>query len=138
LASLRRFLLRLLNACRPTTAEPDLERELQSHLQLLEDEYRRRGLSADDAKHAAKRSLGSVELAKDLHRETSDDHGTAQPVAIVTESFVRQFWPGQDPIGKRLKWGSEEYRRPWITVVGVVADVKQDSLDRPAPTIRGS
>ena len=63
---------------------------------------------------------------------TPDDRGTAPPVAIVTESFVRQFWPGQDPIGKRLKWGTEESRRAWITVVGVVADVKQDSLDRPA------
>jgi predicted permease len=63
---------------------------------------------------------------------TPDDRGTAPPVAIVTDSFVRQFWPEQDPIGKRLKWGTEESRRAWITVVGVVADVKQDSLDRPA------
>jgi hypothetical protein len=58
-----------LNACRPAKAEPDVEHELQSHMQLLEDEYGRRGLSADDAKRAAKRSLGSVELAKDLHRD---------------------------------------------------------------------
>jgi ABC-type antimicrobial peptide transport system permease subunit len=58
-----------LHACRPAKAETDLARALQSHLQLLEDEYRRRGLTADDAKHAAKRSLGGVEFAKDLHRD---------------------------------------------------------------------
>jgi hypothetical protein len=69
LPSPRRLLPRFLTACRPAKAEPDLARELQSHLQLLEDEYRRRGLTADGAMHAAKRSLGGVEFAKDLHRD---------------------------------------------------------------------
>jgi predicted permease len=68
-ASLRRFLLRLLNACRPANAEPDLDRELHSHLQLLEDAYRGRGLSAEDARVAAKRAFGGVAHAKDLHRD---------------------------------------------------------------------
>jgi predicted permease len=67
--SLRRFFLRLVNACRPWRAEPDLDRELASHLRLLEDDYQRRGLSPGDAKLAAKRAFGGVEHAKDRHRD---------------------------------------------------------------------
>ena len=43
--TMRRFLLRLLNAFRPEVAEDDLAREINAHLALLEDEYRRRGWS---------------------------------------------------------------------------------------------
>ena len=43
MASLRRFFLRLLNACGPLSAEPDLDRELASHLRLLEDDYQQVG-----------------------------------------------------------------------------------------------
>ena len=44
-------------------------------------------------------------------------------VIIINESLARQAWPGQDPIGKRLRWGSGDSRAPWLTVVGVVRDV---------------
>ena len=69
MAFLRRFFLRLVNACRPWHAEPDLDRELASHLRLLEDDYQRRGLSPQDAKDAAKRAFGSIERTKDRHRD---------------------------------------------------------------------
>jgi ABC-type antimicrobial peptide transport system permease subunit len=42
----------------------------------------------------------------------------------VNESFARRFWPGQDPVGKRVKHGRLDNSRPWYTVVGVVADTK--------------
>jgi hypothetical protein len=42
----------------------------------------------------------------------------------VNESFARRFWPGQDPLGKRVKQGRIDSPRPWYTVVGVVADTK--------------
>ncbi|HEX8077243.1 MAG TPA: ABC transporter permease [Chthoniobacterales bacterium] len=58
-------------------------------------------------------------------REFSDtDRGDAAQVCIVNESFARRFWPGQDPLGKRVKHGRLDNPRPWYTVVGVVADTK--------------
>jgi predicted permease len=52
-------------------------------------------------------------------------HDTAQSprVVIVGESMARRFWPGQNPIGKRVKQGPVSQGHPWLTVVGVVADV---------------
>jgi putative ABC transport system permease protein len=44
-------------------------------------------------------------------------------VVIINESLARQAWPGQDSIGKRLRWGSGDSPAPWLTVVGVVRDV---------------
>ncbi len=46
------------------------------------------------------------------------------PVCIVNESFAKRFWPGQDPLGKKVKQGRIDNPRPWYTVVGVVADTK--------------
>jgi ABC-type antimicrobial peptide transport system permease subunit len=52
------------------------------------------------------------------------DRADAPPVCIVNESFARRFWPGQDPLGKRVKQGRLDSPRPWYTVVGIVADTK--------------
>jgi predicted permease len=52
------------------------------------------------------------------------DTADAMQVCIVNESFARRFWPGQDPLGKRVKHGRLDNPRPWYTVVGVVADTK--------------
>src|SRR3954471_23515474 len=58
-------------------------------------------------------------------REFSEMDGVdAVQVCIVNESFARRFWPGQDPLGKRVKHGRLDNPRPWYTVVGVVADTK--------------
>jgi predicted lysophospholipase L1 biosynthesis ABC-type transport system permease subunit len=56
----------------------------------------------------------------------SDDHD-APPVAIVSESVARRYWPGQNPIGKRLQFLEQS---PWTTVVGVVADTRYRELTR--------
>jgi putative ABC transport system permease protein len=50
----------------------------------------------------------------------------SEPVALLSESAARQLWPGQNPIGKIVLWNTP------YTVVGVVADVKNVALDRPA------
>ena len=65
----RRFFLRLANVFRPARAEPDLAREVASHLTLLEDDFERRGMTPEDARLAARRAFGGVEQAKDRHRD---------------------------------------------------------------------
>lgn len=49
---------------------------------------------------------------------------------MVNERLARLLWPGQNPIGKRIKWGLDipQNPNPWITVVGVVADVADGAL----------
>ena len=55
------------------------------------------------------------------------DTAEAQPVALVNETLARTYWPGQDPIGKRLRMGSST-KRPWMTVVGLVKDVRHNGV----------
>jgi putative ABC transport system permease protein len=67
--SLRRFVRRLFNVFRPDRAEPELTREIDAHLALLEDEFQRRGMTPEDARFAARRAFGGVEQAKELQRD---------------------------------------------------------------------
>jgi putative ABC transport system permease protein len=60
-----------------------------------------------------------------------DDHdrpGTL-PVVVVSEELARQSWPGENPIGKRVRRIRAGERGPWMTVVGVVKDVKEDRFN---------
>lgn len=60
------------------------------------------------------------------------DRRTAPSVVVVNEALARAFWPGADPLGKRLRFGSEG--NPWTTVVGVAGDVRRRALsDPPVP-----
>ena len=54
---------------------------------------------------------------------------TRPPVLIVSESLAKRYWPGKSALGKRLKWGPAASTDPWMTIVGVVSDVKQRALD---------
>ncbi|HWB16250.1 MAG TPA: ABC transporter permease [Vicinamibacterales bacterium] len=69
MASWRRLVARVLAFARPARAEHELARELAAHLALLEETFRRQGLSADAAAAAARRALGGVELVKDAQRD---------------------------------------------------------------------
>jgi len=57
------------------------------------------------------------------------DTPTTQKVTIVDEYFAQQYWPGQDPVGKRIRTGGLDSQDPWLTIVGVVGRIKQDALD---------
>jgi predicted permease len=57
------------------------------------------------------------------------DNASSQLVAIVNRKMAERYWPGQDPIGKRLRRGMPETSTPWMTVVGEVDDVKLGSRD---------
>lgn len=63
-------------------------------------------------------------------RDFTDADRTGSPfVVIVNRTLAERYWPGQDPIGKRLHWGLKETPLPWLTVVGEIGDVKQSGAD---------
>jgi putative ABC transport system permease protein len=62
---------------------------------------------------------------------TESDHAQSLPVALVNETMARQYWPDEDVIGKRFRIGGLDSEKPWLTVVGVVADVRQMGVDVP-------
>jgi predicted permease len=100
---MRQFILRLINTLRPKVAENELAREIDAHLSLLEEEHRRRGLTPDDARLAARRAIGSVALAKDLHRDA--------------RSFVRL-----ENLGRDFRHAVRTLRRaPGFTLIAVFA-----------------
>ena len=59
---------------------------------------------------------------------TQSDSATTPGVVIVSQTVARTLWPGQDPIGKRISMEDEPKPEDWLTVVGVVGDVKQQGL----------
>jgi putative ABC transport system permease protein len=68
---------------------------------------------------------------------TSEDTAQSLPVVVVNKELARQAWPGEEPIGKHIRRGGpNETGFPWITVVGMVENIKEDRFnfrtDRPA------
>ena len=60
------------------------------------------------------------------------DRAGAQEVVVVDQTLADQFFPGQDPLGKQLKLGGDpaDEEEPWLTIVGVVAHVKNYGVDQ--------
>ena len=64
-------------------------------------------------------------------REFSENDGeTSPPVVIINEWMAHHYWPGQNPIGKRIKFDSLKSLDHWLTIVGVVGDVKTFFFDK--------
>jgi predicted permease len=61
---------------------------------------------------------------------TEADNAGSQPVALVNRQLAQRYWPGQNPLGKRLRRGMPETATPWMTVVGEVDSVKMGSPDQ--------
>jgi predicted permease len=59
----------------------------------------------------------------------ADDNETSQLVVVVNQKFADTAWPGQDPVGRRMRVGLPNMPTPWLTVVGEVANVKESSPD---------
>jgi putative ABC transport system permease protein len=57
------------------------------------------------------------------------DRGDTQPVTIINRAMAERFWPGEDPVGRRIKVGPLDSSNPWAVVVGVVGDVRQSLLE---------
>jgi predicted permease len=60
------------------------------------------------------------------------DAPRSQPVAVVNEAMARTYFPNGDALGKRFKVGGPASERPWLTVVGVVGDLRQMGIEAPA------
>jgi putative ABC transport system permease protein len=103
MAEIRRLLTRLVWLFRASRAEADLAREMNAHLQLLEDQYIARGMSTIDARYAARRAFGGVEQAKERQRDARTFRALAG-------------WPMDLKLGTRMLRKS-----PGLTIIGVFA-----------------
>ena len=71
-----------------------------------------------------------IRLVEGRFFDDRDGEG-APATVIVNQTMARTFWPGQSALGRRVRPGFRD-RDPWCTIVGVVGDVKNTGLDRPA------
>ena len=72
-----------------------------------------------------------IKILKGRPFETNDREASPL-VAIVDEKLAREYWPNEEPIGKRLRLGGATSKAPWLTIVGVVSSVKNRRLDEDA------
>ena len=93
---LRRFFGRLLSVVRPHARDADLAREIAAHAALIEDEYRRRGLSPEEAHRQSRVRLGGIEQIKERHRR-------ARSFAVAAD-FIRDVQIGVRMM--RRQWGT--------------------------------
>ena len=73
------------------------------------------------------RAMGIPLVAGRLFAE--HDTRTSDRVVVVDDFMAKQFWPGTDAVGKRIRLGGVDSTSAWMTVVGVVGRIKQDALD---------
>jgi putative ABC transport system permease protein len=63
-------------------------------------------------------------------REFSEqDADTSPHVVVINQTMARRFWPSESPLGKRIRLQGAGRDAPWITIIGVVKDVRQESLE---------
>ncbi|HUJ24044.1 MAG TPA: FtsX-like permease family protein, partial [Bryobacteraceae bacterium] len=68
-----------------------------------------------------------IPLRRGRFFDDGDREDTA-PVAIINEESAREFWPGENPVGTRIRIGGEGDRPRWRTIVGVVGNVRRNDL----------
>ncbi len=67
---------------------------------------------------------------------TEQDNASAPGVAIVSQKVASRFWPNQDPIGQRISMEDHPKAQDWLTIVGVVDDIRQSDLKlKPSATV---
>ena len=68
-----------------------------------------------------------IPLQRGRFFDAHDSHDS-QPVVVVNRRLAEQFWPNEDPVGKRLKVGPLDSPSQWLTIAGVVGDARQTSI----------
>ncbi|PYR40360.1 MAG: hypothetical protein DMF93_11250 [Acidobacteria bacterium] len=116
---------------RPTRSDEDFRAEVDAHLQLEIERLQEEGLSADEARAAARRAFGNVTLVGERFYESRRwvwrDHLWQD--AVVNEATARLLWPNEDALGQHVKLSPTA--ASWATIVGVVADARTESLTDP-------
>jgi predicted permease len=92
------------------------------------DESRRTPLRRDDVSEGFFQTL-RVPLREGRLFNAQDNQGSV-PVTVINETMARQFWPGADALGRRFKLGPARADNPWLTVIGVVGDMRRQGLER--------
>jgi putative ABC transport system permease protein len=70
-----------------------------------------------------------IQLLRGRQFDERQDRHESPAAAVISETMARRFWPGEDPTGKRISQGTPESPDDWMTIVGVVKDVRQFGLD---------
>lgn len=66
--------------------------------------------------------------------ENTDSRGSL-PVAVISRTMARQYWGGENPVGRQIRLGSAQKEEPWLTIVGVAGDVRNPLLNGPQPIV---
>jgi putative ABC transport system permease protein len=61
---------------------------------------------------------------------TREDGPTSSPVAVINEAMAARLFPGEDPVGRRIRTGPNPTRNAWTTIIGVVGDVRHTGLEQ--------
>ena len=77
------------------------------------------------------RAMG-IPLLRGRFLDEADDNPKGQLAVVVNQELAQESWPGQNPIGKRMRLGTADMQTPWATVVGEVASMKEGSPDADA------
>ena len=86
-----------------------------------------RPVSVDEVSDSFFSSFGIRVLRGRLFLSTDTTSTGAAPVAVVSQAFANEFWPGSDPIEQKVVMPDDRY----LTVVGVVADTRSERFGRP-------
>jgi predicted permease len=70
-----------------------------------------------------------VPLVKGRFFDERDGPNTT-PVVLINDTMAKRFWSGEEPVGKRFKFGGPNSTAPWLTVVGVVRDMRRQGLEK--------
>jgi putative ABC transport system permease protein len=73
----------------------------------------------------------TIGMTLTLGRDFNDgDHADAPRAVVINETLARKGWPGQDPIGRRMRFQGDDPQAPWMTVIGVIKDAHRAEVTR--------
>jgi len=75
------------------------------------------------------RVLNALLVRGRFFADSDDDQ--APRVVLIDQTMASRVWPNADPVGKRIKFGGRSSKAPWMTVVGIVGNMKTDGFDQP-------